>query len=97
MAPVPKPYTTSAAASVPAFAARPGRTTDAAQKKALSGTMTRAPKRSVSGPETCIPAKAPAPSTSRSQPSTAWSMPTRCSTLGMWTTHMPIRKPFRAK
>lgn len=95
--PLQNPKTSRAPASVHGSWARPGSTRAAPHSTPPVGTTMRAPKRSVSGPAICIPAKAPSPSSTSSPPSVAWLMPTRSSTAGICTTQAPIRVPHRTK
>lgn len=97
MQPLPKPKTTTAAPSAQTFSARPGSTREPLHSTAATGSVRWLPNRSLSGPASCSPAKAPPPMHSSSQPSTAWEMPALTSTEGMCTTHTPMTKPLSAK
>lgn len=70
-APLQAPNTSRAPASDHGSRARPGNTSVAPHRTAVAGTTTLAPRRSVSGPATCIPANAPSPSSTSRPPSVA--------------------------
>jgi hypothetical protein len=69
--PLQNPKTSRAPASAHGSRGRPGSTRAALHSTPVAGTTTRAPRESVSRPATCIPTKAPSPSTTSSPPSVA--------------------------